>query len=127
MQTDWVIHDQASQNEINGSTGQPLNQDRLTLRRGHVRVDAERGLLSGALEIDANTTNGPQVRPIDAEVSVRWPEKPESSLPAIMASMGLMRIPFGYECESSTTCAPSSSGPPCSRRSSPESSIWGSG
>jgi hypothetical protein len=97
VQADWVLHDQASQNEINGSTGQTLNQDRLTLRRGHLRVDAEKGPLSSALEIDANTTNGPQLRPIDAEVSIRWPEKPVARLPWLSASMGLTRIPFGFE------------------------------
>ncbi len=97
IQADWIIHNQESQNEINGSTGQPLNLDRFTLRRGHVRVDAGQGLLSGALEIDANTTNGPQVRPIEADVSLRWPEKPDRGLPSFVASIGLMRIPFGYE------------------------------
>ena len=97
IQADWVIHDQASQNEIDGSTGLPLNLDRFTLRRGHVRVDAEQGLVLGSLEIDANTTSGPQVRPIDAEVSLRWPEKPDARLPSFMATLGLMRIPFGYE------------------------------
>jgi hypothetical protein len=97
LQVDWVIHDQASENETNGSTEQPLNQDRFTLRRGHVRVDAEKGLVRGAIEIDANTTNGPQVRPIDAEVSLRWPERPEERLPSVTATMGLLRIPFGYE------------------------------
>jgi hypothetical protein len=97
IQTDWVIHDQESLNEINGSTGQPFNQDRFTLRRGHARVDAEQGWVLGALEIDANTTNGPQVRPIDAEVSLRWPAKPDARLPSVLASLGLMRIPFGYE------------------------------
>jgi hypothetical protein len=96
VQADWVIHDQESQNEINGS-GEPLNEDRFTLRRGHVRVDAEKGLVLGSLEIDANTTSGPQVRPIDAEVSLRWPEKPDGRLPSLMATIGLMRIPFGYE------------------------------
>ncbi|HEY5241968.1 MAG TPA: hypothetical protein VIJ22_10905, partial [Polyangiaceae bacterium] len=97
IQADWIIHNQESQNEINGSTGQPLNLDRFTLRRGHVRVDAGQGLLSGALELDANTTNGPQVRPIEADVSFRWPEKADSRLPSFVASIGLMRIPFGYE------------------------------
>ncbi len=97
IQADWIIHNQESQNEINGSTGQPLNLDRFTLRRGHVRVDAGQGLLSGALEIDANTTSGPQVRPIEADVSFRWPEKPGSRWPSFVASIGLMRIPFGYE------------------------------
>jgi hypothetical protein len=97
VQADWVIRNQESQNEINGSTGQPLNQDRFTLRRGHLRADAERGPVVGSLEIDANTTNGPQVRPIDAEVSIRWPEKPDARLPLLMATIGLLRIPFGYE------------------------------
>jgi hypothetical protein len=96
-QIDWVVHNEASQNEISGSTGQPLNQDRFNLRRGHVRIDAEEGLVLGSLEIDANTTSGPQVRPIDAEVSLRWPEKPDPRVPSLLATAGLMRIPFGYE------------------------------
>lgn len=97
IQVDWIVHDQASENEINDSNGTLLNQDRFTLRRGHVRVDADMGPVSGALEIDANTTNGPQVRPIDAEVSLRWPFAPDSALPTLVATAGLMPIPFGYE------------------------------
>jgi hypothetical protein len=96
IQIDWVIHNQESQNEINGQ-GELLNLDRFTLRRGHVRVDAQKGLILGALEIDANTTSGPQVRPIEADVSLRWPEKPNDHVPSFLATMGLMRIPFGYE------------------------------
>ena len=97
VQMDWVVHNQASQDEINYSTGTPLNQDRFTLRRGHVRVDAKRGLLSGALEIDANTTNGPQVRPIDAEVSLHSTETDNPKQPRVTATAGLMKIPFGFE------------------------------
>lgn len=96
FQVDWVIHNQQSQDEINGES-QPLNQDRFLLRRGHVRVDVDKGLVSGALEIDANTVNGPQVRPIDAEISLHWPEKPREGVPFFEATMGLMRIPFGFE------------------------------
>ncbi|MGD0525101.1 MAG: hypothetical protein ABSE49_08155 [Polyangiaceae bacterium] len=97
IQADWVIHNQSSQNDIDWSTDLPLNQDRFTLRRGHVRVDAEQGLVVGALEIDANTTSGPQVRPIEADVSLRWPQKPDPRLPSFVGTIGLMRIPFGYE------------------------------
>jgi hypothetical protein len=97
LQVDWIVHNQASQNEINGSTGAPLNQDRITLRRGHVRADAEKGLVLAALEMDANTTSGPQVRPIEADVSLRWPEKPDSRMPSVTATLGLTRIPFGFE------------------------------
>ena len=96
-QIDWIVHDQASQNEIDDSSGQPLNQDRFTLRRGHVRFDAQRGLFAGVLELDANTVNGPQVRPIDAEVSFRWPAPSEGHPPLLVAAMGLMKIPFGFE------------------------------
>lgn len=96
-QVDLVLHNQASQNEIDYATNAPLNQDRFTLRRGHLRVDAAEGLISGALEIDANTTNGAQVRPIDAEVAVHWPEHPNDRLPSISVSAGLMKIPFGFE------------------------------
>jgi len=106
VQVDWVIHNQASQDEINDSTGQPLNEDRFTLRRGRVRLDAERGLLVGALEIDANTTSGPQVRPIDAEVSLRWPARPDDRLPSLTATVGLLRIPFGFEVQELDTVRP---------------------
>jgi len=97
VQIDWVVADQASQDQIDPSTGQPLNQDRFTLRRGHLRVDAEHGLLAGVLEIDANTTKGPQVRPIDAEVLFRWPESGTVRDLHLVAALGLMRIPFGFE------------------------------
>ncbi|HEY4012704.1 MAG TPA: hypothetical protein VGM06_05175 [Polyangiaceae bacterium] len=97
VQVDWVVDNQASQDEVDFSTNLPLNQDRFTLRRGHVRLDAERGLVSAALEIDANTVSGPQVRPIDAELKVRWPAKAADGAPSIEASLGLMKIPFGFE------------------------------
>ncbi|MGO8996449.1 MAG: hypothetical protein ACLQVI_24300 [Polyangiaceae bacterium] len=97
VQIDWIAVDQESQDQVSGSTGQPLNQDRFTLRRGHLRVDAKHGILEGVLEIDANTTNGVQVRPFDAEVSLHWPEKPDDHLPDVLCSVGLMRIPFGFE------------------------------
>jgi hypothetical protein len=97
VQADWVLHNQQSQNEINGSTGAPLNEDRFLLRRGHVRVDADKGLLSGALEIDANTVSGPQLRPIEGSVSIHWPDKPDNRVPSFALTMGLTRIPFGYE------------------------------
>jgi hypothetical protein len=98
VQADWIVHDQSSQNEINDSNGTLLNRDRFTLRRGHARIDAEHGIFSGAIEIDANTTNGLQVRPIEAQASVRWPEAPDAQRwPDLVATAGLLRIPFGYE------------------------------
>jgi hypothetical protein len=96
-QIDWVLHDQASQDEVDHSTNLPINQDRFTLRRGHVRLDADRGPIAAVLEIDANTTSGPEVRPIDAEVAFRWPPPSETERPLLVAALGLMKIPFGFE------------------------------
>jgi hypothetical protein len=106
VQADWIIHNQASQNEINGSTGAPLNQDRVDLRRGHVRVDADQGLVAAALEIDANTVSGPQVRPIEADVGLRWPVTPDARLPSVTATLGLQRIPFGFEVQETDYARP---------------------
>ncbi|MET0795085.1 MAG: hypothetical protein ABW061_26440 [Polyangiaceae bacterium] len=96
-QVDWVLHNQASRNEVNYATGTPLNQDRFTLRRGHLRFSTEQHYLSGALELDANTTNGAQLRPINAEVGVHWPEHVDARVPQFRLSAGLIRIPFGFE------------------------------
>jgi hypothetical protein len=95
VQIDWVPYNQASEDEVNAATRAPLNQNRFTLRRGHLRADVEHGLVSGALEIDVNTTNGPQVRPIDAEVSLRSPDR--AGWPSAMLTAGLIKIPFGFE------------------------------
>ncbi|HYQ45410.1 MAG TPA: hypothetical protein VER11_25665 [Polyangiaceae bacterium] len=97
VQLDWVLHNQASQNEINYSTGAPLNQDRFTLRRAHLRAASERGYLTGAFEIDANTNNGPQVRPINAELGLRFPAQEDPNQPRLSLVAGLIRIPFGFE------------------------------
>jgi hypothetical protein len=105
-QVDWVLSRQSSQDEVDPSTGEPLNQTRFLLRRGHLRVDYDTGdYVFGDIEIDANTVNGPIVRPIDAEVSARWPKKdlkaepvPTPARPAeFVSTLGLMKIPFGFE------------------------------
>src|SRR5262249_33202197 len=96
-QVDWVVHDQLSQNDVNHSTELPLNRDRFVLRRGRLRVDATRGPLGAVVELDANTVNGPQVRPVDVEIFARWPEKAQANLPVVEIAAGLMRIPFGFE------------------------------
>jgi hypothetical protein len=94
-QTDVAIR-QSSSDQLNTSTGEPLNQDRFLLRRARLATSVERGYVAGLLELDANTVNGPQVRPIHFETSVRWPSQPgQPSLVGLTA--GLFKIPFGQE------------------------------
>lgn len=97
LQADGVLYNQASQDEINWSTGQPLNESRFLIRRGRLRVEADYGIASGLIEFDANTVNGPVARISAGEVSVRWPARRPGAPPYVMASIGLMRIPFGFE------------------------------
>jgi hypothetical protein len=97
VQADWVASSQASENEIDASTGSPLNESRFLLRRGHLRADYAKGYVAGALEVDANTINGPQLRPVDAEASLRWPSQPRADGLQLMVTAGLFKTPFGYE------------------------------
>lgn len=96
VQVDGVAFRQSSEDEVNGSTGEPLNEDRFLLRRARLRADVTRPYLSGALELDANTLNGPQVRVIDAQIGARW-DGPDGAPPYAMLTLGLFKIPFGLE------------------------------
>ena len=122
---DWVVLRQTSQDEVT-QDGEPLNEDRFLLRRARLRAERDQGLFHGAFEIDANTINGPQLRPINAEASFKWPadrayartpwaydpspprvtsetggELARSSAsradPWFMVTAGLFRTPFGFE------------------------------
>ena len=104
---DWVAFRQSSQDEVTPA-GQPLNEDRFTVRRARIRIERDHGYIHGAVELDANTINGPQVRPWNAEVSLKFPaERPYpgptvdrtalGDQPFVMVSAGLLVTPFGFE------------------------------
>lgn len=84
---------QSSEDELRQS-GEPLNQDRFVLRRGRPRVTADYGKVSGLLEIDLNTVNGGQVRVSTAEAAYQI-------APWLTATLGIPKIPFGFEVEQS--------------------------
>lgn len=107
IQADWTAFRQTSQNEVNPD-GEPLNEDRFVIPRARVRLTADRGYTFGALELDANTVRGPQVRPINAEASFKWPAQRPGFDPAFdqhtlpketwfMVTFGLIQTPFGFE------------------------------
>jgi hypothetical protein len=94
-QVDAVIYSQASLDELDPSTGAPLNENAIVLRRAHVRLEASRWLFGAAVELAANTVKGLNVRLFDAQVWARWPEV--GAVPLVQLSAGLMRVPFGYD------------------------------
>jgi hypothetical protein len=100
-QTDFAVR-QSSSDQLNSSTGDPLNQNRFLLRRVRLATTLDRGYTAGVFELDANTVNGPQVRPIHFEATLRVP--PEAGKPSLLAlTAGLFKIPFGYEVLQSDT------------------------
>lgn len=78
-------------------TRAPLNQERFLIRRGRVRAEARRparsGALSGAIELDGNTRDGPAARLLAAQVGYAYPAR----APRIAISAGLFKTPFGAE------------------------------
>jgi hypothetical protein len=91
---------QTSEDQLNTSTGAPLNDDRFTLRRLRLRAAIDRRYLAAVAELDANTGNGPQVRPMNMEVTAKLPGE---SLPYAALTVGIFKIPFGYEIGQSDT------------------------
>jgi len=93
-QADYVLR-QSSSDQLNPS-GVPLNQDLFLIRRARLRATIERWWVAGAIEFDGNTVNGPQARIIGAEASLKWPAE-RGTMPLVMGTMGLFKIPFGFE------------------------------
>jgi hypothetical protein len=96
VQADDVAYNQASVDQVDPSTGQPLNQTRFLIRRAHLRTDLDYGIISSALELQASTVTSPMVQLFDAEVSARWPGA-SGVPPYVQGTLGLTRIPFGFE------------------------------
>ena len=96
LQADWVVHNQSSQDQLSPS-GAPLNQDEFLIRRARLRAAIDRWWVAGLVEFDGNTVNGTQARLIGAEASLKWPPERGNPLPILMATIGLFKIPFGYE------------------------------
>jgi hypothetical protein len=97
VQTDWSILRQSSEDQLNPSTGLPLNDRRFNVRRARLRTTIDRTYVGGALEFDGSTTNGSSARIVGAEASFKLPGEEGAPLPLLMATIGLFKIPFGYE------------------------------
>ncbi len=94
FQSQYETH-QDSQDQL-AQGGALLNQNRFSVRRARVHAIGEWEYAAVAVELDANTTNGPQVDLRKAETSLQY--RPDRTKPPIlMATVGQFDTPFGYE------------------------------
>jgi len=99
VQTQYETH-QDAQDQLNAN-GQTLNKDRFSIRRARVALTGEWEYAAAVLQLDANTTNGPQVDLRKAEASLQY--RPDRTRPPlVMATIGLFDTPFGYETDESS-------------------------
>jgi hypothetical protein len=94
LQTQYQYND-SSQDQLSQS-GTPLNQDRFNVRRARVQLAGEWQYAAMAVELDANTNNGPQVDLRKAEASLQYRPR-HLRPPMLMATLGIFDVPFGYE------------------------------
>src|SRR6185369_3267053 len=95
VQADLAIR-QSSEDQLNSSTGDPLNEDRFSIRRARLKVALERTYVAGAFELDGNTVRGATARVAGAEASLKYNGgAPPGAPPLIMLTIGLFKIPFG--------------------------------
>jgi hypothetical protein len=94
LQSQYESH-QDSQDQL-APGGAVLNKNRFLIRRARVSVTGEWEYVAFAVELDANTQNGPQVDLRKAEASLQY--RPDREKPPIlMATIGQFDTPFGYE------------------------------
>jgi len=98
VQADAVVYAQASADEVDPNTGAPLDQVHFGIPRAALRVDARRGPVTAALELEAFTTRATLPRPTQTggvrleQAMVAWHE---AALVEVVG--GLFRIPFGTQ------------------------------
>lgn len=95
-QIDAVAWSQASQDQLSPTTGEPLNQTRLLVRRARLRADATRGAWGATVEFDGNTVQGAANARLLA-TNVQWTLGETNAVPLLRVTAGLMRTPFGAE------------------------------
>ncbi len=94
LQSQYESHQDSQDQLLEG--GAVLNKDRFLIRRARVSLLGEWQYAAFAVEVDANTTNGPQVDLRKAEASLQY--RPDRTRPPIvMLTMGQFDTPFGYE------------------------------
>lgn len=96
LQADVVAFSQASVDEVDPSTGAPLNETRFLIRRARLGTAARWRLVSGSVEVGGDTVSGPSFKLVSAQVAARLPWG-TSALPLAELVVGLFRVPFGHD------------------------------
>jgi hypothetical protein len=97
LQADGVLYRQDSLDEVDPSTGEPLNETRFLIRRARLDGEVSYRFLGAAVRFEGNTIQGPTARIIGAEAWVRWPFAETGRPPVVTVAIGLLKIPFGLE------------------------------
>ncbi len=96
VQGQFELNQLSEDQQVQG--GEPLNQDRFSLRRARLRLDRGWDYAAGTLELDASTTAGPRVGIRRAEASLLYRGgNPDDLPPLLMVTIGVTDLPFGYE------------------------------
>ena len=96
VQADAVVYSQASQDEINPSTTEPLNEEHFGIPRASLRADARRGAFAGELELEGFTTRATlprQTQTSGVRLETAYLSWHRQQLVEIVG--GLFRTPFG--------------------------------
>lgn len=93
-QIDAIPWSADSLDELDPETGAPLNQERFAIPRARLRAESYRDAIAGAIELDGNTLGGTgTARLLAAHAAYRWRREDLE----LVASAGLVKIPFGSE------------------------------
>lgn len=107
LQAGAIAWDQAAVDALDPATGAPLNSQRFLVRRGRLGVALTSGRAHGNVELDANTTNGPQMRFTRALLGLHLGDAPTTDRWALLdLRLGLMPTPFGAELQRSSRTRP---------------------
>lgn len=107
-QIDWVIFRESSEDELDTSSGRPLNEDRFVLKRaraGYV-VEDTRFFARGELELRGEREIA--ILPYEAHLGARFEtSEPERAAQArAVLRLGLFQIPFGFDVQEPTEARP---------------------
>ena len=97
VQIDAVPYSQASIDDLDPATHEPLNAKTVDVRRALLRAQGHKDQVFAALELEASNVAGPTSRLLGAVVGWSLPGLEPRDPPLLTLTTGLILIPFGTE------------------------------